>query len=137
MCGARCCLVWGPAQQGIAELPPGREVGTGAGCVGAGVWRALSLSLCLSLSLRGEEEGQRPGPPPTPARRFAHLRLLAGEDLPQGLCPRGLGCTWGLSGLNTKDCTRLRVRKIPHTYEQRLTDGRLGRRLRSTLSGPP
>ena len=92
-------------------------------------------SLALSLSLY-EEEGQRSGPP-TPARRFAHLQLLAGGDLPQGLCPRGLGCTWGAFWAETKDCTRLRVRKIPHTYEQRLTDGRLGRRLRSTVSGPP
>ena len=99
MCGARCCLVWGPAQQGIAELPPGREVGTGAGCVGAGVWRALSLSLSLSLSLyEVRRKGSVQAPPPTPARRFAHLRLLAGEDLPQGLCPRGLGCTWVFLG---------------------------------------
>ena len=74
---------------------------------------ALSLSfflsfasLSLSLSLRGEEEGQRPGPP---AQRFAHLQLLAGEDLPRGLCPRGLGSTWGTFwAANTKDCTRLK-----------------------------
>ena len=65
-----------------------------------------SLSLSLSLSLRGEEEGQRPGPP---AQRFAHLQLLAGEDLPRGLCPRGLGSTWGTFwAANTKDCTRLK-----------------------------
>ena len=73
--------------------------------------RSLSLflsffRLSLSLSLRGEEEGQRPGPP---AQRFAHLQLLAGEDLPRGLCPRGLGSTWGTFwAANTKDCTRLK-----------------------------
>ena len=80
----------------------------------------------LSLSLY---EVRRKGSVQAPRRWFAHLQLLAGEDILRGLCPRGLGCTWGTFWAeDTKDCTRPKARKIPHSYERKL-NSRLGRKV--------